>query len=340
MMPINSDASHKSDNDNLSETLTTDQNIINLWKQTTVVIFVITVLFIVSACYLLLKQFSALEQFFAFFSSIDNVTSFLETFNEKYGVIGFLPLFGGLTYFYLMFIVIDRAGISALTFGDSDSKTLGLLLLLLKMFNFVGLIFLLIYLANLGSYFECAVLILFFLFSKYTIVPLMNTSKNILFNYDLLTSLAQDNVLSEPAPTITVANVMDTMKSPFNPVTKRIIHIFLKSFNLYLSAIIILTVVLGYFGMLLRFNLFSILYIELSLLFCYLVIHIVAQLLNKGKVRVNIHLTSGGAINNVFIIDEIDPNSYVYLERSEETGKSLLRKIMKNSISQIEPAEQ
>lgn len=329
-------------NEDSSSNLDSESDVVTLFKYAETAGCIIVVLFFGAVLYLLTEHLDSLFLAFTFFGSLEEILQFLGNLNENYGFIGIVPILLGLISYYLLFIFIDKAGINVLNPDEREGKFVSLSFVVLKSFNFIILFLLILFLLLKGAYFESTTLLGFYLASRLVFVPLVRSINRVIFNYDALL------VISSKKPHETLLQLVSEFSNHIaeghswkkflwsNKMARYSITCYESKAPQYMAAIVVLTVVIGFFCFDAGFNLLTIIYVELTLLYWYLIIKITSQFLTKKRFRVNIFLTSGDVINGVYLIDESNQDYYVFIEKRALSKKTVSKRIMKSVIQKIE----
>lgn len=209
-------------------------------------------------------------------------------------------------------------------------------------FNFVVAIPLILYLFIIKRVVpESLIIFASFFISIFVFVPLMETCKRIVHNYNLLSALNLSSVSHE------LKSMEEKMKNDFKGMLLKSInlktllqrvleHVNVKAFmrgviwyillniSHILKAIFTLTFLIAFLGLIWRFNILSIIYVELTLAVWYFIVSAISHLPKK---EVNIRLNTGEILKEVYIIEDSPKGHILAL-----TQENKVITIMKNSI--------
>jgi len=321
--------------------LLNDKNILRLHRYKYVLSLIISVVFFVITIYFFYYHYPVVISFFEFFEKSKTIEQIIQDKMKDELKLQDFTTFLVLVFIYFYFFrYIEKKGIMADVDEAKEGKYFSFLLCFLRIFNFILLIPLLLYL----SYLKHAWIEIFFILTSYIIgrfvfLNLLQSYTILISNYYLLDKWYRINktyklkLLSfykEAKSTLQFdRNIMaDSNKSTFNEIITTIIWFLIldiKSEMKYIFVISILTIIIGIIA---EFNLISVTYLFLNFILWYAFLSIFLSIPKKAK---TITLTTGKKINYVYVVEE-SKNGYVLTLDSQNK----LTKIMSALIETIE----
>ena len=272
----------------------------------------------------------------AFFTYFEKAPQIIQFFNNLINTPSWQSLTAVMvilvSYIYLL-NSIQKKGVMINDINEKETKTFNSIISVFGLFNFAILIPLILYLIFVNNqYFEAFVIIALYMVSKLVFLPLFGNCVKIVNNYSLLTSL-------EPS---SIKNRYDNLKkfdvSDFFNSDKRekfldclrdvVIWYWFGNNSYFLKCLIVFAPLALFFSLIWNYNLLSILYVQMILIFWFFIISSIS-LLPKGTV--NIRFLNGTAIKNVFIVEDSEKGYLLVLNSKNE-----YKKLMKSSIKLLE----
>jgi hypothetical protein len=214
-------------------------------------------------------------------------------------------LVGGTILYTYFFVYVKNQGVLAYNKDDFISRWFLGILYFFNVFMVLVILPLVVYLAMKHSFIEIFSIIWFFMiYNGYFYFIRLDTIKVVL-NYKAIDILNTEKIL------------IQTKRDYINTKSiKMQMYIFLS------------TVLWAVVGILLNFNIITMICIELLLIICFSCVTLVKHIPNY---RANIHLINGDTIDYVYIIDDTDNSSINIIKRNETQ-----QKIMKSAIKSID----
>ena len=207
-------------------------------------------------------------------------------------------------------------------------------------FNYLILIPLEIYLVISQDFLQALLILIAFLFIRLIMIPLIDSYNDILYDYKALEGIQVDSSeLKELSKNIKTPENIEWLKvikqipiAMFAYINRRykpsLNKVFKYISSLSYTASIALVLLIPILGFVYEFNIFTIIYLSLSVLMWFWMVSIVAEAFPQ---RENVELFNGETISKVYIIEDDSKGYLIALDKNQE-----LIKIVKTSIAKIE----
>ena len=314
----------------------------NLYNSLTLITLCISFLVISSFLILGIYHIDFILNFFTYFEKIELIKEITMQKLEVFNLENIISISLGLFIYFYLFEYIKQKGIMTLIEDSKESKYFGFLFSLYGFFNFIIVIPLIVYLFVKKWYLldlpllEFLVIMMFYLISKFIFNRFLESYRKIIFNYNSLLKLNPLSIRNEFKKKINSKYIYLTFIQKNKEEIQWLREFLMNEIILYifhnvstlLKAIFTLTLFAAFFGIVWKFNILSIIYIELCLIVWYYILSAFSYIPSKTG---NITLTDGKELKNVYIIENSPKGYYIILS---EQNKIL--KIITSSVTCIE----
>lgn len=322
-----------------------DRKINNFWWYLAIATLIIIALFFISIIFICMYFIDFIIIVFKYFEKSEQIIQFIMSLIGSLGLKGLAVLIMGLFSYFYFFEYIKNKGVKIPTEDEKEGKYFGFILSFYAIFNFILILPLILYLYIVkGVIFESCVILFFYIVTRLVFGNIIDIYNKILHDYNSLHKLNPSDISRElkSLKEKTWNKLKEIRSKPRELIlSKRILgyinikalrdgviwYILLKTSSM-LKAIFTLIFLVAFFGIILEFNILSLIYIELTLIFWYFVLSAVSHLPNKVS---NIALNTGEILKEVYIIEDSSKGHIFVL-----TPQNKLIKIMKNSIITVE----
>lgn len=307
--------------------MTEDKKIISDFNKYLLLISLIIAIFALSFIYLFIRYY--INYAIDIFNFFNNPINYFITISNS------TIIFGILAYFYF-FEHIKKNGVNIFVSEENESKYFSSFLSFYIYFTYAILFPFILYLIIKKAIFECFILVIFYLITNYIFVPFIENFKKLSTSYSLLHDLNHFygilfslNIFNKLKNDIhSIISDFNTSQKYIQPLKEDIIGMILQRSQLLLRYVFVFTLFMGFFSIMWKFNLLSIIYIELTLMVWYFIL---SAFLFMPKKEVNILLNNNERLEKVYVLEN-SPKGGIFIL----TPQNKIETIFKDSIIKIE----